>query len=212
MEKVLIAGANGATGKEIIALLRDHPQFEPVAMIRKEEQAAGFDLENVENKIADLEGDVTNVVKGIDRVIFAAGSGGHTSDQKTIDVDQDGAINLMDASKAANVKKFVMLSAMGTDDPSSIPQLENYLQAKKTADDHLKASFLEYSIIKPGRLTNGEKTNKIKAKRRLGQPGEISRKDVAQVLVDSLPSGILQNKEVEIVEGGTAIALALAEI
>lgn len=212
MEKVLIAGANGATGKEIIALLRDHPQFEPVAMIRKEEQVAGFDLENVENKIADLEGDVTNVVKGIDRVIFAAGSGGHTSDQKTIDVDQNGAINLMDASKAANVKKFVMLSAMGTDDPSSIPQLENYLRAKKTADDHLKASFLEYSIIKPGRLTNGEKTNKIKAKRRLGQPGEISRKDVAQVLVDSLPSGILQNKEVEIVEGGTAIALALAEI
>lgn len=208
MEKVLVAGANGTTGKEIMNILRDHPQYEPVAMLRKEEQRAAFDLQNVKSVIADLEGDLTEAVKGIDRVIFAAGSGG----KNTIDVDQNGAINLIDSSKAAGIKKLVMLSAMGTENPTAIPELEQYFHAKKNADDHLKASFLEYSIVKPGRLTNGEKTNKIKAKKRLNESGEISRKDVAQVLVNCLPPSILQNKEVEIVEGETAIAIALGEI
>lgn len=211
MEKVLIAGANGATGKEIAALLQENTHYEPVAMLRKKEQQAAFDLQNIKSVIADLEGDLTDAVKGIDRVIFAAGSGGHTSDQKTIDVDQNGAINLIDASKAAGVKKFVMLSAMGVDNPGRSPKLETYLRSKKNADDHLKSSFLEYSIIRPGMLTHGEKTNKIKAKKKLDESGEISRKDVAQVLVGSLPPTILQNKQIEILEGGTAIALALIE-
>lgn len=212
MEKVLVAGANGGTGKEIITILKDHPQFEPVAMIRKEAQKATFDLQRVKSVVADLEGDLTDAMQGIDRVIFAAGSGGNTSDQKTIDIDQNGAINLIDSSKAAGVKKFVMLSSMGTDNPEATPEMEHYFLAKKNADDHLKASFLEYSIVKPGRLTNGDKSNKIKAKKKLGEAGEISRKDVAEVLVNCLPPTILQNKEVEILAGETAIPLALEGI
>ncbi|WP_121665930.1 SDR family oxidoreductase [Mesonia aquimarina] len=212
MEKILVAGANGTTGKEIINLLQDHSSFEPIAMIRKEEQQAQFDNQNVKTVLADLEGDLTEAVKGVDRVIFAAGSGGNTSDQKTIDVDENGAINLIDRSKAAGVRKFVMLSAMGTDKPSDNPDLEQYLKSKKAADDHLKASFLNYSIVKPGRLTNAEKTNRIKAKTRLNEYGEISRKDVAQVLVDCLPPNMLQNKDFEILSGDKAIEIALTEV
>lgn len=104
-----------------------------------------------------------------------------------------------------------MLSAMGTETPEAVPNLEQYLRSKKIADDHLKASFLEYSIVKPGRLTNGEKTNKIKAKSRLDEYGEITRKDVAQVLVNCLSLETLQNKEVEILSGDKAIEIALKE-
>lgn len=212
METVLVAGANGKTGREIIDILQNHPSYKPIAMVRDESQTAYFENKDVKVKLADLEGDLTETVQGVDRVIFAAGSGGHTSKQKTIDVDQEGAINLIDKSKAAGVKKFVMLSAMGTEDPPQKPDLEHYLKAKKTADDHLKASFLDYSIVRPGRLTEGEKTNKIKAKTHLNEYGEISRKDVAQVMVDCLPANVLQNKTFEILGGNLATELALQEV
>ncbi|PZW44281.1 uncharacterized protein YbjT (DUF2867 family) [Mesonia algae] len=208
MEKVLIAGANGTTGMEIVKNLQGHPSFEPIAMIRKEEQQATFDNMNVKSIIADLEGDVEPAVQGIDRVIFAAGSGG----KKVKEVDRDGAINLIDRSKAAGVRKFVMLSSMGTDDPSQNEELQEYLEAKKEADEHLKSSFLEYSIVRPGALTNNEKTNKIKAAEKLGEYGEIPRKDVAQVLVDCLQPNMLKNKTFEILSGERATELALQEI
>lgn len=212
MEKVLVAGANGTTGREIITILQNHPDYEPVAMIRKEEQSAYFDNKDVKTTLADLEGDLTEAVKGIDRVIFAAGSGGNTGSDKTTSVDEKGAMHLIDKSKAAGARKFVMLSAMGTDNPDQVDGLEHYLRAKQTADDHLKASFLDYSIVKPGMLTNNEKTNKIKAAEKLDEQGEISRKDVAQVLVDCLPANMMKNKEFEILSGDQAIEIALSSI
>lgn len=210
MEKILIAGANGKTGREIIEILKGMEGYEPIAMIRKEEQQATFEMMEVKTVLADLEGDLREAVKGIDRVIFAAGSGGKTPPEKTIDVDQNGAINLIDQAKAAGVKKFVMLSSMGADNPSKGPDgLEPYLKAKAEADSHLQASFLEYTIVRPGYLTNDEKTNKIKASEKLGEMGKISRKDVAQVLVGSLAPDRVQNKVFEIISGNTAIELAL---
>lgn len=213
MEKILVAGANGKTGREIIEILKGTPGYHPIAMIRKEDQKATFDLMEVETVLADLEGDLRAAVKGVDRVIFAAGSGGHTPPEKTIDVDQNGAINLIDQAKAAGVKKFVMLSSMGADDPKNGPEnLKHYLEAKKVADDHLKACFMEYSIVRPGYLTMGEKTNKIQAGEKLNNFAEISRKDVAQVLVDCLEDGIAQNKAFEILSGDLGIEFALREI
>jgi len=212
MEKVLIAGANGTTGKEIVEILKNHKSYQPIAMIRDKEQSAKFELMNVDFRVADLEGDLTEVVKGIDRVMFAAGSGGDTSKEKTTAVDQEGAINLIDQSKAAGVKKFVMLSSMGTEKPSENPDMQHYLQAKKNADNHLQASFLDYSIVRPGKLTNNEKTNRIKAKEKLNESGEISRKDVAQVMVDCLPPNMLQNKTFEILAGEHATEIALQDV
>lgn len=212
METILVAGANGTTGREIIKLLNNSTDYKPLAMIRKEEQSAYFEMEDVDTILADLEGDLTDAVKNVDRVIFAAGSGGDTDEQKTTDIDQNGAINLIDKSKAAGVRKFVMLSSMGTENPSQVPEMEHYLKAKKTADDHLKASFLEYTIVRPGALTDGAKTNKIKAKKSLNENGKISRKDVAQVLVDSLPPNMMKNMTFEILSGDTAIEFAMAEV
>lgn len=212
METVLVAGANGKTGKEVISILQGLSHYKPLAMIRKKEQEATFEMIDCETVLADLEGDLREAVKGVDRVIFAAGSGGNTSDEKTKAVDQEGCINLIDQSKAAQVKKFVMLSSMGSDRPTSMPDLEVYLEAKKNAEDHLRASFLEYSIVKPGQLTDDEKTNKIKAKEKLNEPGKISRKDVAQVLVDCLSPNMCKNKTFEILSGGMATELALEEV
>lgn len=213
METVLVAGANGKTGREIIELLKGSSQYRPIAMIRKEEQKATFEFLGVDTVVADLEGDLRAAVKGVDRVIFAAGSGGHTSDQKTTDVDENGAINLIDQSKAANIKKFVMLSSMGADQPSSGPEgLQHYLKAKQTADKRLQACFMDYSIVRPGPLTDGAKTNKIQAATRLNKQGDITRKDVAQTLVNCLQPEVMTNRIVEILNGGLAIELALSGV
>jgi len=212
MKKVLVAGANGKTGREIVSILKDKDDYEPIAMIRKEEQIPYFEERKISTVLGDLEKDLSGVVKGMDRVIFAAGSGGDTSDQKTIEIDEKGAKSLIDASVDSEVEKFVMLSSMGTDQPDSVPSLKQYLQSKKAADDHLKASGLPYSIIKPGMLTNDKGNSQIQAKERLEKSGKISREDVAKVLVQGLSLDILKNKEVEILEGETEIGLALTNI
>ncbi len=159
MEKVLVAGATGTTGRKIIDLLKDSDEYEPIAMIRKQEQIAEFASRGIDTRMGDLEEDIDDVAEDVDKVIFAAGSGG----KKVHEVDQEGAKKLMNAGKKANISKFVMLSSMGADHPEQVSDLKEYMEAKHDADEYLKASLLPYSIVRPGSLTNEAGTGKIKA-------------------------------------------------
>ena len=212
MEKILIAGATGQTGKRVIEILNNSQTFEPVAMIRKEEQKDIFDDMEVKSVVADLEEDLDEAVKGMDKVIFAAGSGGKTGEDKTKAVDRDGAIKLIDASKKAGIKKFVMLSAMGTENPGKHEKLKVYLQAKKDADEHLKNSGLTYTIVRPGALTDDMGLAKVKVAEKLDVTGEISRDDVAFLLVMSLADPLVKNKTFEAIEGEEPIKSAIIEL
>ncbi len=211
MEKILIVGATGDTGKRVIEILRNSQSFEPVAMVRKEEQKEIFEDMEVSTVIADLEGAVDHALKGIDKVIFAAGSGGDTGEDKTIAVDQEGAIKIIDAAKKAKVKKFVMLSAMGADEPSKHKKLEHYLEAKKKADEYLMDSGIPYSILRPGALTDDMGLAKVKLGEKLNEKGEISRDDVAFLLVMSLADPLIKNKIIEALEGNESIKSAIIE-
>jgi len=209
MENILVAGANGTTGKKIVNLLNESQYFNPIAMVRKEEQIAYFKAKNIETVLADLEQDVSVAFnKTIDKVVFAAGSGG----KKVVEVDQEGAKRLIDASNKNNVKKFVMLSSMGADQPQQAEQLQDYLKAKHNADEYLKSSGLNYSIVRPGSLTNGDLTNKIQLETKLNKSGEISRNDVAQTLVRSLNDDVANNATFEILKGETLIGDALNKV
>lgn len=208
MEKVLVAGANGTTGKKIISILKQSDKYEPFAMVRNKEQVEHFKKDNVKTILADLEQDVSGTTKGVDRVIFAAGSGG----KNVKGVDQEGAKKLMDASKKDGVKKFVMLSSMGADNPEASSELKDYLKAKQNADQHLVNSGLEYSIVRPGALNNEVGKGKIVLENKLNQQGEISRQDVAETLVGSLESSVARNKTFEILQGDTQIKSALEKI
>ncbi|AFL79749.1 NmrA-like family protein [Aequorivita sublithincola DSM 14238] len=208
MEKILVAGANGTTGKKIISILKESNKYEPIAMVRKEEQASHFKTEGVKTMLADLENDVSQTTNGIDRVIFAAGSGG----KKVMEVDQEGAKKLMDASKEKGVKKFVMLSSMGADNPEKAEDLKEYLKAKHNADEYLKQSGVQYTIVRPGALTNNDGKGKISLENKLNKQGEISRSDVAETLVASLEDAVAKNKTFEILEGETYIKAALEKI
>ncbi|WP_026913909.1 SDR family oxidoreductase [Christiangramia portivictoriae] len=213
MENILIAGATGATGKRVIEILNNSESFNPLALIRKEEQRQQFEDMDVEAVMGDLEGDVSHTMKGIDKVIFAAGSGGATSEEKTIAVDQEGAKKLIDAAKNSRVQKFVMLSAMAADDPSKNEDLKHYLEAKKEADDYLRASGLNYTIVRPGALTDDIGLAKVEvAEGSLGKRGEISRDDVAFLLVMSLADPLVKNMTFEAIEGQQSIKEALLDL
>ena len=211
MENILVAGANGTTGKIIISLLQESNGFNPVAMVRKEEQVDYFKSKNIETVLGDLEDDLSDLfskTSKIDKVIFAAGSGG----KNVIGVDQEGAMKLVDVSKNSDVKKFVMLSSMGADNPESVSELKDYLIAKGKADDYLKSSGLNYTIVRPGTLTNNSKTESIELEVKLNKRGEISRADVAKTLVESLKDELAKNATFEIIEGETAIQNALQKV
>jgi uncharacterized protein YbjT (DUF2867 family) len=208
MENILVAGANGTTGRKVVTLLKASQYFKPVAMVRKEEQLEQFKNEGISAVLGDLEKDLNHTVNNIDKVIFAAGSGG----KNVVAVDQEGAKNLMDVSKKANIKKFVMLSSMGADNPESVDDLKEYLQAKHNADEYLKSSDLTYAIVRPGSLTDDKGTGKIKLASKMGEQGSITRDDVAQTLVRSLHDDAAKNKTFEIIQGETLIGKAMDEI
>ena len=113
--RVLIAGANGQIGRHLLEKMAD-TEHEARALIRDPEQ--GPDLQKLgatETVVGDLEGDCREALRGCDVVIFTAGSGPKTGPEKTVDVDQNGAINLMDTAKKMGIKRFIIVSSMRAD-------------------------------------------------------------------------------------------------
>ena len=227
---ILVAGANGTTGRRIVELLADHARSAAAAstadasvpadtvrgMVRSEDQFARQRELGADPVLADLESDedVQQAVRGCDAVIFAAGSGAGTGTDKTRAVDRDGAIRLIDAAETAGVRRFVMLSSINADDPSrGSEQMRPYYQAKHDADAHLQDSSLAHTIVRPGALSNEQGTGAIRAAQRLdSHEGSVPRADVARVIVATLASENLHGKAFEILGGDTPIGDALAAL
>ena len=116
---------------------------QPVGMIRKPEQVSDLREDGVEPAIIDLEAtdtaEMTELVRGADAVVFAAGGGPDGNAARKETVDKGAAIMLADAAEAAGVRRYVMVSAMGTEqaDPDSDDVMQVYLRAKQTADDYV---------------------------------------------------------------------------
>lgn len=204
-KSVLVAGANGTTGRIIVDLLKKSNSYEPIAMVRKKEQKEHFEDQQVATVLADLEEEIPASMINADKVIFAAGSGG----EKVVAVDQEGAKKLIDASKKAGVQKLVMLSSMGADNPSQSEAMQAYLEAKQNADHYLSKSGLLYSIVRPGQLTNDAGTGTIYLEQSLGKMGKIPRADVAKTLVEVLGNKVKSNEVFEIISGDTRIEKAV---
>ncbi|MGG0494997.1 SDR family oxidoreductase [Priestia megaterium] len=209
--KVLVVGANGTTGKQVVEKVANSKQHEAYAMIRDEKQADALKKLGANVVLADLEQDVSDALRGMDAVIFAAGSGGQTGDKKTIAVDQNGAKNIIDEAKNQGVKRFVMLSSMGTDAPEQGPEgLQLYLRAKAIADEYLKQSNLQYTIVRPGTLSNDQATGKIDINNDIEDKSQtIPRADVATVLVECLNEEATIGKTFEMLAGETEIEKAI---
>lgn len=211
---ILIAGANGTTGKKIIQELSKNQKNTVYGMIRKEEQAQGIKDLGGQPVLADLEENVDKAVDNMDAIVFAAGSGPKTGPDKTTAVDKNGAIKLIDAAKKKGVERFVMLSSVGSDQPQQGPEgMQHYLEAKHDADEHLKASGLTYTIVRPVALTNEQAAGTIKADKKVDHADtSIPRADVASVLAHAVSEKNTFNKTFEIHSGNEPIKEALNNI
>lgn len=211
--RILIVGANGQIGRQLITCIADSPHASR-AMIRAAEQAAALRESGADEAVvADLEGDVRATLKDCDAVVFTAGSGGDTGPEKTDAVDRDGAIAMIDAAREAGVRRFIMVSSMGASDPESGPQgLRHYLHAKQAADTHLVHSGLDYTIVRPGHLTNQPATGAVALAASLGRSGEVSRADVAAVLLAMLDAPATRGKTCELLQGEVPIPQAVSKL
>src|ERR671914_545395 len=147
-------------------------------MIRDEDQAHKIRELGGETVVADLEGDVSHTVQGCDAVIFSAGGGPGSGAEKKETVDRQGAVKLIEAAKEHGARRYVMVSAMGAADPESGSEaMQPYRFAKARADQALEESGLDYTIVRPGSLTNEAGSDTVEAAESLSRRGEIPRED-----------------------------------
>nr|MBA2345149.1 SDR family oxidoreductase [Rubrobacter sp.] len=175
--KVLVAGANGNTARRLVRGLAS-AGHEVRGLVRKEEQAQNVRDDGAEPVLCDLEqeeadGAIGEAVEGCDAVIFAAGAGAGSGEARKETMDYGGAVKLIEASQSRGVRRYLMLSSTGADDPDAREEaMRPYLEAKGRADERLRESSLDYTIIRPGRLTDDEGTGRIDAAETLGRRGE----------------------------------------
>lgn len=184
-------------------------------IIRKEEQADELREAGAEPIVCDIEeqDDISEAVGNVDAVLFAAGAGPGSGAARKWTVDRDGAIKLIKAAETNGIKRYVMISAMGATGEISHENdvFETYLKAKAQADGALRNSGLDYTIVRPGRLTDEQGKGKVNLGRHV-EKGEIPRIDVARVLSEILNRPETSGLEFEIVSGEQPIKEAIHEV
>jgi uncharacterized protein YbjT (DUF2867 family) len=215
--KVLVAGAHGKTARRLVRMLAEGGH-EVRGLVRKEEQMRDVEADGAEPVLVDLEeeaveGVVGQAVQGCDAIIFAAGAGPGSGAARKETMDYGGAVKLVEAAEKHGVRRYLMLSSMGAGDPESGSEaMQPYLFAKARADEWLQESDLDYTIIRPGGLTNEEGKGRIEAAEALGRRGEIPRDDVARTFAEALEMSNTHHKTFEILAGDTPIREALERI
>ncbi|MCG1010754.1 SDR family oxidoreductase [Salinicoccus sp. ID82-1] len=212
--KVAIIGANGKVGSRLGQLLAERGD-EPVGYIRKKEQAPDLEALGMKTNVADLvETDVAeyaSMLEGTDVLVFAAGAGGAGVDA-TKAVDGEGVSKMITAAENAGVKRFLLVSAFpdAWRDKDMPDSFEFYMKMKRKADAGLAKSSLDWTILRPGTLTDDPGTGKVK----LGPVipyGQVSRDDVAAVLAELINNDETARLVLELTEGATPIQEAVAD-
>jgi uncharacterized protein YbjT (DUF2867 family) len=217
-KKVLIIGAHGKIGQMLSKKLAGHEKFEPTAFIRKEEQKATFDEMGVATVIANLQDSVSELsqtLKGFDAAVFTAGAGGEGGAEKTLEIDLDGSVKCMEAAENSGVNRFVIVSASHADDRAFWVKsgIKAYYIAKHYADKNLRATKLDYTILRPVRLLDEQGTGKITASTNPNDvQAEIPREDVASAILYSLLNENTIGKTIELSKGDNEVEQAINKI
>ena len=214
-KKILIIGAHGKIGQLLTKKLAASGDHQPVAFLRKEEQKSdfkGIETETVIGNLEDSVADLSEKFKGCDAVVFTAGSGGSTGADKTLAIDLDGAVRSMEAAEKAGIKRFIMVSAAGSDIREFWDKagMKPYYVAKHYADRMLRATNLDYTILRPVRLTDDEETGRFTAAPEPdGLNQDITRADVAASIVYLLNDETSFGQTIEISNGEATVGDAI---
>jgi uncharacterized protein YbjT (DUF2867 family) len=184
-------------------------------LIRKPGQAADLEALGAVAVLGDLEADASlaEYVQGADVLVFAAGAGPGSGPERKRTVDLGGAVKLVDAALAVGVHRYVMISSIGADRPGAASgSMRPYLEAKAEADRYLTASGLEYTIVRPGSLTDDPGTGRVRVSRELGHRGAIPRDDVAAVIAEVLDAPNTIGVTFEVFRGDRLVAEAVRSL
>ncbi|MCU4924596.1 SDR family oxidoreductase [Halobacteria archaeon AArc-dxtr1] len=205
--RVLVAGAHGGVGQHVTRIAAEGGHAVD-GMIRDDSQASRIEELGGEPVVADLTEEVDHAVRGQDAIVFAAGSGG----EDVWGVDRDGAIRLMEQAEEHGVDRFVMLSSINADTPEESPEaLQEYLQAKAEADEHLRKTDLTYTIVRPTTLSDEPGTGQIATAADLDRGDEVPREDVAAALVTALEIEATHGTSFDLTAGNEPIEEALED-
>ncbi len=184
---------------------------QPVGLIRDEAQSGDLREAGAEAVLCDLEAldDIAGCVGDADAVVFAAGAGPGSGAERKRTVDRDGALKLIDAARANGIRRYVMVSAMKVEQPRGSEVFRAYQKAKAEADRALRESGLDYTIIRPGRLTNDPPAGRVALATDLPS-GEIPRADVAAVLAEVLETPEAAGLQLELTAGEYSVEDAVA--
>jgi uncharacterized protein YbjT (DUF2867 family) len=216
--RIVIAGGHGK-----IALLLERVATErgdqAVGLIRNPAHIADVNRAGAEAVVCDLEaasaGDVAVLLSGADAVVFAAGAGPGSGAPRKDSVDRAAAVLMADAAEQAGVRRFVQVSAMGADQPprpGSDEVWAAYITAKTAAEADLRARDLDWTILRPGRLTDAPGTGTVRLATPPVPAGAVPRADVAAVIAALLDEPGTWHQTLELVGGDSPVAAAVHSI
>lgn len=210
--RILIVGGHGKIALLLSPLLVAQGD-EVTAIIRNPDHAGAVSATGAVPSVADVEaldvGALAGLLAGHDAVVWSAGAGGGNP-ARTYAVDRDAAIRTTDAAAAAGVRRFVMVSYFGSGPGHGVPAdspFFSYAEAKAAADEHLRRSDLDWTVLGPSTLTLDPPTGRIDA----GGAGSrrVARGDVAAVVAEVLHRPDTIGRTIRFNSGDTPIAEAL---
>ena len=214
--RIAIAGGHGQIAR-LLGQRLSGEGHDVVGLIRTPEQADDLRAAGMEPAVISLEDasvdDVAEVINGCDAVVFAAGGGPESGRARKWSVDLMGAVLLADAAEKAGVRRYVMVSSIGSDAPENVDAgvFQVYLYAKGGADADLRTRDLDWTIVRPGMLTDDAPTGQVTINPdQQRQP--ITRGDVAHTLAQVLTSGHAIRETFVVVNGATPVDEAVASL
>jgi len=216
--RVVIAGGHGKIALLLEGLLAGRGD-QAVGLVRNPAHVADVQNAGAEAFICDLEAasadDVAALLSGADAVVFAAGAGPGSGVPRKDSVDRAASVLMADAAERAGVRRFVQVSSMGAGQaprPGSDEVWAAYITAKTAAEADLRARDLDWTILRPGGLTDAPPTGRV----RLAPPpvprGPVPRADVAAVIAALLHNPGTRHQTLELVGGGSPVAAAVDSV
>lgn len=212
--KVVIAGGHGQIARRLSRLLVDRGD-EVVGLVRNPDHLADLIAAGADAAVADLERDsveaMTAHLAGADAVVFAAGAGPGSGTARKDTVDRGGAALLADAATRLGIRRYLLVSSMGAgaEPPADTDEVfAAYLRAKQAAEEDLRRRDLDWTILRPGGLTNDTGTGRVRLELEVPS-GRVPRDDVAAVLMALLDDPRTAGLTLELTEGDLPVPTAL---
>ncbi|PSL04775.1 putative NADH-flavin reductase [Haloactinopolyspora alba] len=214
---MVIAGGHGQIALRLERLLTLRGD-EAVGLIRDPGQAGDLAAVGATAVVLDLEAsgidDVAAELRGADAVVFAAGAGPGSGAERKETVDHNAATLVADAAQSAGVRRYLLISAIGANDeppPDTGEVFAAYLRAKGASEDDLRGRDVDWTVLRPGRLTDDTGTGRVTLAESTGR-GAVSRDDVAAVLLALLDEPTSAQLTLELVGGDTPVPDAVARV